>query len=59
MRVPVPIELTDERGGSGKFAITLSEIVDGNGCPKRLSAPTVDVEVNRERVSRQHNAESI
>lgn len=50
MRVPVPQALTAEAGGSGKMTITLLSIEDGNGCARKLPAPTIDVEVNRQRV---------
>lgn len=52
MRVPVPYELSDERGGSGRFSITLLSVEDGNGCARKLAAPTIDIDVDRKRVSR-------
>ena len=51
--MPVPDELSDEKGGSGKMAITLLSVEDRNGCVRKLPAPTVDVEIDRKKVCRE------
>ena len=47
----VPHELSAESGAFGKLSIVLTSIEDGNGCVRRLSARSVEVDINRERVS--------
>ena len=47
--VPVPEGLTAKSGNSGKFSVALTSIEDGNGCVRRLSAPSLEVEVDRVR----------
>lgn len=49
--IPVPQELSADSGASGKLAISLLSIVDGNGCERRLPAPTVEVDIDRQKVN--------
>lgn len=46
----LPEELQAVNGASGKFSVALLSIEDGNGCIKKLSALTYEVDINRERV---------
>lgn len=48
--VPVPPALSAESGASGKLSIVLLSIEDGNGCVRKLPAPTVEVDINRQKV---------
>lgn len=52
MTVPVPEELSATSGASGKVSLALLSIEDGNGCVRKLAAPAVEVDINRQRVSR-------
>lgn len=47
--VPVPPELSADSGATGRLSIALAFIVDGNGCLRKLSARSVDVDINRQR----------
>ncbi|KAK4690061.1 hypothetical protein P7C73_g21, partial [Tremellales sp. Uapishka_1] len=49
LQVPVPDELTAEKGKSGKFSISLLSIEDGNGCVRKLAVQPVEVDINRQR----------
>ncbi|ORX35215.1 hypothetical protein BD324DRAFT_631845 [Kockovaella imperatae] len=47
--VTLPPELSAERGGSGRYSVSLLSITDGNGCSRKLSVPTVDVDIDRQK----------
>lgn len=47
IQVPVPDELSDKSGTSGSFTVSLVSISDGQGCARRLPAPTVEIKVDR------------
>jgi nucleoporin POM152 len=51
--VPVPPALSAESGASGKLSIVLLSIEDGNGCVRKLPAPTVEVDINRQKVGKR------
>jgi nucleoporin POM152 len=45
----VPKELNSESGASGKLSITLLSIQDGDGRVRKLPAPTVEVDIHRQK----------
>lgn len=47
----VPVPLTSAKGGSGRFTVSLVSVEDGNGCVRRLNSPSIDVDVDRRKVS--------
>ena len=47
--VVVPKELNSESGASGKLSITLLSIQDGDGRVRKLPAPTVEVDIHRQK----------
>lgn len=49
--VDVPKELNSESGASGRMSITLLSIRDGDGRVRKLPAPTVEVDIHRQKPS--------
>lgn len=47
--VDVPKELNSESGASGRMSITLLSITDGDGRVRKLPAPTVEVDIHRQK----------
>jgi len=45
----VPKELNSESGASGKLSVTLLSIQDGDGRVRKLPAPTVEVDIHRQK----------
>lgn len=45
----MPKELNSESGASGKLSVTLLSIQDGDGRVRKLPAPTVEVDVHRQK----------
>lgn len=45
----VPKELNAESGASGKLSVTLLSIQDGDGRVRKLPAPTVEVDIHRQK----------
>jgi nucleoporin POM152 len=47
--IVVPRELNSESGASGKLSVTLLSIQDGDGRVRKLPAPTVEVDIHRQK----------
>jgi nucleoporin POM152 len=47
--IDVPKELNSESGASGRMSVTLLSITDGDGRVRKLPAPTVEVDIHRQR----------
>lgn len=47
--IDVPKELSSESGASGRMSITLLSIQDGDGRVRKLPAPTVEVDIHRQK----------
>jgi nucleoporin POM152 len=47
--ITVPKELNAESGASGKLSVTLLSITDGDGRIRKLPAPTVEVDIHRQK----------
>jgi nucleoporin POM152 len=45
----VPKELNSDSGASGKLSVTLLSIQDGDGRVRKLPAPTVEVDIHRQK----------
>lgn len=49
LSIDVPKELNSESGASGRMSITLLSIQDGDGRVRKLPAPTVEVDIHRQK----------
>lgn len=49
LEINVPKELNAESGASGKLSVTLLSITDGDGRIRKLPAPTVEVDIHRQK----------